>query len=85
MKQKRIPEHSRAPGAVRDTKKKVMTDSDKAFYQGFALAVGFVIRDHHDDSMGLDAMRCNGINYETLKAAGVDPFDLDQIKKAMRG
>lgn len=51
--------------------------------QGFGCAVGFVIRDHGLDSVGVDAMKNCGIDYFDLVKAGVEEFDLAPIRRAL--
>jgi len=49
---------------------------DKAFYQGFAAAIGSLAREHDQPSMARDIMNCNGVTFKQLRDAGVEQFDL---------
>lgn len=54
----------------------------KHFLNGFAAAVAFVIRDHGETTIGLDAMECYSISLKDLEEAGCDEFDMKPIQKA---
>ena len=53
------------------------------FYQGFAVAVGYVAREADRPSLAKDIMVSNGITLADLQAAGVEDYDLVPIREAM--
>ncbi len=53
----------------------------RAFYHGFAAALGSLAREHDRPSMAIDIMRCNGVTLQNLKDAGVEQFDLAPLAK----
>lgn len=61
-----------------------MTECEKEFYRGFAVAVGSLARDHGQPSMAADIMRCNGVSLQDLKNADVESFDLASLTKEFR-
>lgn len=58
-----------------------MSASVKSFYQGFAIAIGSLAREHGEPAKAVDIMHCNGVTLAQLKQAGVAKFDLDAIEK----
>ena len=54
------------------------------FLQGYALAIGFLIRAHGQDSIAMDAMREHGVTLDDLIKARCDAFDLDPIREVWR-
>ena len=56
---------------------------EKEFYQGIAVILGWLARDRREDSLVEYAMSDNGISLSDLKDAGIDPFDLIPIHKAL--
>ena len=56
----------------------------KAFLQGFAVAVGSLVRDHDQPSMAVDIIRGNGVTLMDLENCGAETFDLKHIRKAWR-
>lgn len=52
----------------------------KHFLQGYALALGYIMRAHGQGSMVQDAMREHSITLSDLEKAGCDDFDLDPIR-----
>lgn len=61
------------------TKKKVMSDSEKEFIQGFACACASVARWHGMPSVALDVMKGGGFDRQKFEAAGVDVYDLTAL------
>jgi len=61
---------------------KRVTDSEKAFNQGVAFVLAFLIRDHGMPTLALDAMVNGGISLQDLERSGVDAYDLAPIKRA---
>ena len=59
----------------------IEADKDRAFNQGFAMAVGSLARDHNQPTTAGDIMRSHGISYNDLKKAGVEKFDLKALPK----
>ena len=57
---------------------------DKAFVQGFGMAVGALARDHDEPSQAADIMRSNGITFKQLRAAGVEEFDLRCLRSEFK-
>ena len=55
---------------------------DGEFYCGLAVGLGCLIRDFDQPSMAIDIMKNNGVTFLDLKKAGVEPFDLNPIRKA---
>lgn len=51
--------------------KLALSEEDKAFYQGFAVAVGTLARNGYP-SLAKDIMNCNGVTIERLKESGVE-------------
>jgi len=56
----------------------------ESFWQGFAVAIGSLARDHDRPSMAVDIMRCNGITLKDLETCGIEVFDLKHIRKAWK-
>lgn len=54
------------------------------FYQGYALALGFIAHAHGQESMVKDAMKEHGITLSDLVKAKCDEFDLAPIRKIFR-
>ncbi|MGA7793434.1 MAG: hypothetical protein WCA19_10375 [Candidatus Acidiferrales bacterium] len=61
-----------------------MTECEKEFYRGFAIAIGSLARDHDQPTMAADIMRCNGVSLQDLKNANVESFDLAAIAKEFK-
>ena len=59
-----------------------MTECEKEFYRGFAIAIGSLARDHDQPTMAADIMRCNGVSLQDLKNANVESFDLAAIAQS---
>lgn len=60
-----------------------MKRDERILYQGIALALAEVNRQHDQPSMVCDALRGLGIDLDDLKSAGVERYDLDEIKKCL--
>ena len=58
-----------------------MTDVERSFYHGFAIAVASLAREHGRPEQALDIMKCNGVTYQQLKQAGVEEFYLRPLRK----
>ena len=58
---------------------------DPQWLQGFAAGIAAIDRMHDCPSFVVDAMHGDGVSVADLKRAGVEPFDLDVIRKAMKG
>ncbi|MDY6960281.1 MAG: hypothetical protein SV862_00055 [Pseudomonadota bacterium] len=52
------------------------------FVRGFATALAEVIRLHGEDTVVADVMKSSAISVEDMEAAGVEAYDLDEIRKA---
>ncbi len=63
---------------------KHFTVKHKSFLQGYALAIGFLIRGHGEDGIAMNAMHEHGITLDDLIKAECDDFDLDPIKEVSR-
>ena len=63
---------------------RTMSDDDRAFYHGVALALATLIRSYDQPSMAVDILKSNGISIEDLCDAKVDAFDLRPLRKAWR-
>lgn len=61
-----------------------MSEDDKAFYSGFAVVLGCLIRERDLPSVAVDIMRSNGVELKHLIKAGVDNFDLKPIRRAWK-
>lgn len=61
-----------------------MTGDDKSFYQGFAMVIAAIIREHNQPTMAVDIMRGCGVTVEQLRAAKVDGYDLRPIGRAVK-
>ena len=64
--------------------KVAMSENDKSFYRGFAVAIGSLAREHGSPSMAVDIMESNGVTLRQLEEAGVEPFDLKPIRAEWR-
>lgn len=62
---------------------KRLTLEDKAFYRGYAVAIATVARDFGEPSFAAHIARANGVKLATLRASGVDSYDLDPIAKEL--
>lgn len=54
----------------------------KIYLRGYAAALADLIRMHGIESEARDAINGSGLTVEELKAAGVEDYDLDEIRKA---
>lgn len=54
------------------------------FWQGFAMALATVNRQHDQPTMVKDAMNGYGVTIRMLKASGVEEYDLKEIRKCMK-
>jgi hypothetical protein len=55
------------------------------FWQGYALALAHLVRTYGEKSMTCDIMLGDNVGLATLKRAGVDDFDLVELKSAVAG
>ena len=60
------------------------TGHNADFLQGVAIAVAVVIRDYDMAATGVSVMKGLGITARDLARAGVEKYDLEPIKKALR-
>lgn len=56
-----------------------MTNSDKSFYQGIAVALYAIIKNHDQPFMAQDTLKCLGISRKMLEEADVSYSDLATI------
>lgn len=54
--------------------------NNKEFYLGMAVVLGAIARDHGLPSIAINIMKSNGVSFQALKNAGVEPFDLDPLR-----
>ena len=57
---------------------------NKEFVQGFALAIGALIRDHDEPTLAQNIMVDNGISLDDMRRSEVDAFDLKPIAEKIR-
>lgn len=60
------------------------THMQAEFWQGFAMALARVNRQHDQPTMVKDAMEGFGVTLKLLKDSGVDSYDLKEIRKCLR-
>jgi len=58
-----------------------MTQSENDFYKGCAVILGALARDHDEPTVAQSIMDGCGIDYETLKKAGAEQFDLKWLRR----
>lgn len=61
-------------------KKRALNPAEKAFYRGFAVAVGTVAREFHEPGMAAHIAQSNGVTLAALLAAGVETQVLKSFK-----
>lgn len=61
-----------------------MQTKDDLWMQGFACALASLHRLHHCHGVIDDTLTATGVTIEHLKAAGVEEYDLDELKKCAR-
>lgn len=57
---------------------------EKDFIHGLAVGLAIIARDRDEPSLAADAMSGCGYDAADLRAAGVDPYDLAPLRKALR-
>lgn len=62
---------------------KRLTDEERFFRQGVALALAELNRMHDQPTMVKDVMLGFGYTIAMFKSAGVDPYDLNELRKAI--
>lgn len=55
---------------------------DRAFKRGFAIALAEIIRTHDEPSIVRDVLDDAGMTMETMQLAGVEDYDLNELRKA---
>ena len=60
--------------------KRALNPAEKAFYRGFAVAVGTVAREFHEPAMAANIAQSNGVTLAALLAAGVETQILKSFK-----
>ena len=61
-----------------------MKSSEQAsFLQGLAYAIGWIIRSHGFESVGIELLKISGYTYADLLKVGCDETDLEPIAKAL--
>jgi hypothetical protein len=55
-----------------------------SFYQGMAVVLAALVRDHDQPTMARDIMKCNGVTVGHLKKANVDDFDMRHLRRLAR-
>lgn len=61
-----------------------MSDADKHWTRGYAAALATTYRNHHERDTVKHAMTGDGITVDEMVRAGVEDYDLDVIKEALR-
>lgn len=51
----------------------------QGFTQGYMCAVAVLMRNHAEDSYGIELIRASGITLKDCHKHGVDPFDLKML------
>lgn len=57
------------------------TSSNKFLICGYGLACAEIVRLHGEPTIAADVINASGFSLEDFKAAGLDPYDLGEIKK----
>lgn len=63
---------------------KKRSKADKAFLCGYAIAVAEIVRLHDEPTIAADVLNASNFNLDDFAAAGLDNYDLDEIKKLFR-
>jgi len=63
--------------------KRALTPDEKAYYRGFAAALGALAREFCEPDLAAHIAQTNGVSLMALRAAGVEAFDLDSFKKEL--
>ena len=64
---------------------KKRTKADKLFICGYAIAVAEIVRLHDKPTIAADVLNASNFTLEDFTAAGLDDYDLDEIKKLFSG
>lgn len=60
------------------------TKADKAFLCGYAIACAEIVRLHDEPTVAADVLNASNFSLEDFSTAGLDDYDLDEIKKLFR-
>lgn len=63
--------------------KRALTPAEKAYYRGFAAALGSLAREFQEPGMAAHVAQANGVTLLMLRAAGVRGIDLDTFKEEL--
>ena len=58
--------------------------SRRGFIQGIGYAVAEIVRSHDQPTIAVDVAGAAGFDYQDFKGAGVDEFDLKQLRPLRR-
>lgn len=62
----------------------VIEEHQRDFLRGYAAAIGALVRLHNKPSLALDIVRNDGLKLSDFKTAGVEDFDLRQLRRAFK-
>lgn len=63
---------------------KKRTKADKAFICGYAIAVAEIVRMHDEPTIAADVINGSGFKLSDFESAGLDDYDLREIRKLFR-
>lgn len=62
----------------------IVDPEKRGFIQGYAVAVGVIVRLHDHPSIAADLLQQSGFTLRDFERAGVDEYDLKPVRKLFR-
>lgn len=61
------------------------TKVDKAFICGYGIACAEIVRLHDEPTIAADIVLASNFSLQDFETAGLDPYDVDELKKLFEG